>query len=193
MWVQRPCQLGIRCFKALQVGLGGINENLWGHCKSMLASMTISSTHTKNLTRDLVLWFACSCWCPSGISIHQIRLLIWVLNFIFILFFLWGGLIIILLHIYIWKVVTIIYLNNVHYLFATNSLSIICYFRKGNVSLILAFYNYKNCLWKPINHVTRKPLLINWWLGLLIWIRILCQFVNPLTESVKLFMKLIFP
>ena len=30
--------------KALQVRLGGINDNLWGHCKSMLASMTISST-----------------------------------------------------------------------------------------------------------------------------------------------------
>ena len=30
--------------KALQVGLGGTNDNLWGHCKSMLASMTISST-----------------------------------------------------------------------------------------------------------------------------------------------------
>ena len=30
--------------KALQVGLGGINDILWGHCKSMLASMTISST-----------------------------------------------------------------------------------------------------------------------------------------------------
>ena len=29
---------------ALQEGLGGINDNLWGHCKSMLASMTISLT-----------------------------------------------------------------------------------------------------------------------------------------------------
>ena len=26
------------------MGLDGINDNLWGHCKSMLASMTISST-----------------------------------------------------------------------------------------------------------------------------------------------------
>ena len=31
--------------KALQVGLGGINDILWGYCKSMLASMTISSTY----------------------------------------------------------------------------------------------------------------------------------------------------
>ena len=30
--------------KVLQVGLSRINDNLWGHRKSMLASMTISST-----------------------------------------------------------------------------------------------------------------------------------------------------
>ena len=30
--------------KVLQVGIGGINDNLWGHCKSILASKTISST-----------------------------------------------------------------------------------------------------------------------------------------------------
>ena len=30
-------------FKALKVRLGGINNNLWGHYKSMLASMKISS------------------------------------------------------------------------------------------------------------------------------------------------------
>ena len=54
LWVQGPCQLGTRCFKApthsvrgprhCKVGLGGINDIPWGHYKSMLASMTISST-----------------------------------------------------------------------------------------------------------------------------------------------------
>ena len=34
----------------MQVGLGGINDILWGHYKSMLASMTISSTERKNRT-----------------------------------------------------------------------------------------------------------------------------------------------
>ena len=54
LWVQGPCQLGTRCFKTpthsvrgprhYKVGLGGINDILWGHCNSMLTSMTISST-----------------------------------------------------------------------------------------------------------------------------------------------------
>ena len=53
LWVQRPCQLGTRCFKApthsvrgprhCKVGLGGINDISWGHYKSMLESMKISS------------------------------------------------------------------------------------------------------------------------------------------------------
>ena len=44
--------------KALQVRLGGINDNLWGHCKSMLASMTISSIEGRYIvvyTYDFVL------------------------------------------------------------------------------------------------------------------------------------------
>ena len=32
--------IGIIYTCALQEGLGGINDNLWGHCKSMLALMT---------------------------------------------------------------------------------------------------------------------------------------------------------
>ena len=39
----KPLCKGSRHFKALQVGLGGINDISWGHYKSMLASMTISS------------------------------------------------------------------------------------------------------------------------------------------------------
>ena len=54
LWVHGPCQPGTRCFKIqthsildprhCKVGLGGINDILWGHYKSMLASMPISST-----------------------------------------------------------------------------------------------------------------------------------------------------
>ena len=38
--------------KELQVGLVGINDNLWGHCKSMLASITISSTISPFVIND---------------------------------------------------------------------------------------------------------------------------------------------
>ena len=38
--------------KALQVGLGGINDILWGPCKSMLASMIISSKISPSVIND---------------------------------------------------------------------------------------------------------------------------------------------
>ena len=39
-------------YNALQVGLGGINEILWVHYKSKLASMTISSTISHLVSND---------------------------------------------------------------------------------------------------------------------------------------------